>query len=61
MSWHVLRGGGGTVPRLRRDPAYSAREGFEFVAPDGRLWLSRQAGLRALAPGADESAKPFAS
>ena len=26
-----------TVPRLRRDPAYFAREGFEFVAPDGRV------------------------
>jgi murein L,D-transpeptidase YcbB/YkuD len=25
------------LPRLRRDPAYWAREGFEFVAPDGRV------------------------
>ena len=25
------------VPRLRRDPAYWVREGFEFVAPDGRV------------------------
>jgi L,D-transpeptidase YcbB len=25
-----------TVPRLRRDPGYFAREGFEFVGPDGR-------------------------
>lgn len=24
------------VPRLRRDPAYFVREGFEFVGPDGR-------------------------
>ncbi|MDP1900345.1 MAG: L,D-transpeptidase family protein [Rubrivivax sp.] len=24
-----------TVPRLRRDPGYFEREGFEFVAPDG--------------------------
>ncbi|MBP6778600.1 MAG: L,D-transpeptidase family protein [Piscinibacter sp.] len=28
---------GETVPRLRRDPAYFTREGFEFVAPDGRV------------------------
>jgi L,D-transpeptidase YcbB len=28
---------GETVPRLRRDPGYFAREGFEFVAPDGRV------------------------
>jgi len=26
-----------TVPRLRRDPGYFDREGFEFVAPDGRV------------------------
>ena len=26
-----------TVPRLRRDPAYFAREGFEFVAPSGEV------------------------
>jgi L,D-transpeptidase YcbB len=26
-----------TVPRLRRDPGYFEREGFEFVAPDGRV------------------------
>ena len=26
-----------TVPRLRRDPAYLEREGFEFVAPDGTV------------------------
>ena len=26
-----------TVPRLRRDPGYLAREGFEFVAGDGQL------------------------
>ena len=26
-----------TVPRLRRDPGYLAREGFEFVAADGRV------------------------
>jgi murein L,D-transpeptidase YcbB/YkuD len=25
------------VPRLRRDPGYWQREGFEFVAPDGRV------------------------
>ena len=25
------------VPRLRRDPAYFERQGFEFVAPDGRV------------------------
>jgi len=25
------------VPRLRRDPPYWTREGFEFVAPDGRV------------------------
>ena len=25
------------VPRLRRDPGYFAREGLEFVAPDGRV------------------------
>ncbi|MGZ5239578.1 MAG: L,D-transpeptidase family protein [Caldimonas sp.] len=25
-----------TVPRLRRDPGYFVREGFEFVTPDGR-------------------------
>ena len=28
---------GETLPRLRRDPAYFEREGFEFVAPDGRI------------------------
>ena len=28
---------GETVPRLRRDPGYFAREGFEFVARDGRV------------------------
>ncbi len=26
-----------TVPRLRRDPGYFVREGFEFVTPDGRV------------------------
>ncbi|HOM12151.1 MAG TPA: L,D-transpeptidase family protein [Rubrivivax sp.] len=26
-----------TVPRLRRDPGYLAREGFEFVAADGQV------------------------
>jgi L,D-transpeptidase YcbB len=26
-----------TVPQLRRDPRYFDREGFEFVAPDGRV------------------------
>lgn len=26
-----------TVPRLRRDPGYWQREGFEFVTPDGRV------------------------
>ena len=26
-----------TVPRLRRDPGYFLHEGFEFVAPDGRV------------------------
>jgi murein L,D-transpeptidase YcbB/YkuD len=26
-----------TVPRLRRDPGYFEREGFEFVGPDGRV------------------------
>lgn len=25
------------VPRLRRDPGYFERQGFEFVAPDGRI------------------------
>jgi murein L,D-transpeptidase YcbB/YkuD len=29
---------GETVPRLRRDPAYFDREGFEFVDRDGRVW-----------------------
>ena len=28
---------GETLPRLRRDPGYFAREGFEFVAGDGRV------------------------
>ncbi|MDE2371106.1 MAG: L,D-transpeptidase family protein [Burkholderiales bacterium] len=28
------------LPRLRRDPAYFDREGFEFVAPDGRALAS---------------------
>jgi len=28
---------GEIVPRLRRDPDYFAREGFEFVSPDGRV------------------------
>jgi murein L,D-transpeptidase YcbB/YkuD len=28
---------GETVPRLRRDPGYFEREGFEFVGPDGRV------------------------
>ncbi len=28
---------GETVPKLRRDPAYFEREGFEFVAGDGRV------------------------
>jgi murein L,D-transpeptidase YcbB/YkuD len=28
---------GEVVPRLRRDPAYWEREGFEFVLPDGRI------------------------
>ena len=26
-----------TVPRLRREPAYFAQQGFEFVAPDGAV------------------------
>ena len=28
---------GETIPRLRRDPEYFAQQGFEFVAPDGRV------------------------
>jgi len=32
------------VPRLRRDPPYFAQQGFEFVAPDGRLSTALDAG-----------------
>ncbi len=32
-----------TVPRLRRDPGYFVSEGFEFVAPDGRVDASLSA------------------
>ncbi|OGB01779.1 MAG: peptidase [Burkholderiales bacterium RIFCSPHIGHO2_12_FULL_69_20] len=31
---------GETVPRLRRDPGYFEREGFEFVAPGGQVLTS---------------------
>jgi murein L,D-transpeptidase YcbB/YkuD len=33
-----------TVPKLRRDPGYFAREGFEFVFPDGRVDTTLSAG-----------------
>ncbi|MGE0311689.1 MAG: murein L,D-transpeptidase [Lautropia sp.] len=40
------------LPRLRRDPGYLAREGFEFVAPDGRIDTSVNAAtLAALQAG----------
>jgi murein L,D-transpeptidase YcbB/YkuD len=32
------------VPRLRRDPAYWTREGFEFVGPDGHVDTALSAG-----------------
>ena len=37
--WTVLPSiaGGETWPRLRRDPGYFEREGFEFVAPGGQV------------------------
>jgi len=37
--WNVPRSiaRGEIVPRLRRDPGYFAREGFEFVSADGRV------------------------
>lgn len=42
-----------TLPRLRRDPGYFDREGFEFVAPDGRVLTALSAErLDALRAGA---------
>lgn len=41
-----------TIPRLRRDPAYFQRQGFEFVTPDGGIFRTpSQTNIEALQRG----------